>query len=235
MLFTVLFLILTVNTLSKPAQVEKEIITQTLEQKVAFSHAIIPQKSILYPEPEPLSNESKKYYISIIDVFTVGVKADIVSNPELPVEGTATVVLKLRARDEIVDLWARDYILSPEAKFNGTGTFSVIEDSFTIPLPTLQEFIKQVEEETKLRPRNGYTVDITPVIKAQAPNKELANDFKPSFSFSLAQNQIVSSSELQQKNIVSLTDTEVIPGYVYILAGQVPVVYARYIFGGLTL
>jgi len=33
----------------------------------------------------------------------VGVNADIVSNPELPVEGTSTVVLKLRARDEIVD------------------------------------------------------------------------------------------------------------------------------------
>ncbi|SFG82442.1 hypothetical protein SAMN05660649_02815 [Desulfotomaculum arcticum] len=235
MLIAVLFLILTAYSLITPAEVKKEVINQTLEQRVTFSHSVIPQRSILYPEPEPLTNQAGKYFIKIIDEFKVGIKADIVSNPKVPVEGTSTVDLKLRAREDDVDLWSRDYILSPEAKFEGTGTFPVIDDAFIVPLPAIQEFIKQVEEETGIRPRNGYLLDITPVIKTKATNKEITNDFNPSLSFSLSQNRIISQSKLQQENIVSLADTKVIPGYINILVCRVPVVYARYIFGGLTL
>jgi len=49
MLITVLFLILTVNTLGKPAQVEKEVITQTLEQKEPSVMQLFPKSLSFIP------------------------------------------------------------------------------------------------------------------------------------------------------------------------------------------
>ncbi|MBO8128216.1 MAG: hypothetical protein H0Z39_03325 [Peptococcaceae bacterium] len=231
-ILALLFIVLTWHAFATPVEVKEEVTTHTLKQNVTFNYMVTPKRSTLYPDPVPF-NDQKTYFTQVTEGLEVSVKADIASQPPVPVEGTSEVLLKLQAGE----LWEREYVLSPQREFEGNGTLTVVDDTFDVPLQKILAFTKQVEEETKVYPRDGYTLNITPVVKAKAlgTSEPLTNEFTPSFSFNLTQRELIPPEELKQEQSAALTGVNVLPGIINVLGLEMPVVTARYASSILTV
>lgn len=220
------------RSFTTPTQIEEPVTIGSLKQEVAFEHGAVPRVSALYPSPGELRNQAT-YFTQITDRFFVSVKADLATEPEMTVTGTSQVILNLKAGE----LWSRDYILEHQKEFEGRGECTVIDGTFGIPLADILAFTKQVEEETRVTPNNGYTLSVTPVINARTreTGEPLVTEFSPAYTIELTQREIRPTGEPVRENTASLTETRLVPGTVGALGLQVPVIPARYGSAALTV
>jgi len=121
----------------------------------------------------------------------------------------------------------------PSSRFAGSGTFTVVDNTFDVPLREILVFTKQVEEETEVYPRDGYTLAVIPVIKAGVRDADgtLQNDFTPAFTFKTTQRELRPEGEVRQQKSTELTAVAAVPATVNILGLALPAATARCVFG----
>lgn len=229
-LLALLCLVLASRAIFAPLEVEEVATTLVLEQKVAFDYTAIPKVSTLYPSATPLGIQPA-YLVNLTDLFKVNIQCNISAPERAEVQGTHQVIMRLDASG----LWTKDYVLSREQSFSGSGSFAAFDLPLAIPIRDILAFGAQVSKEAGTVP-GLYKLTIIPKIIVEATNdaKILVNDFMPSFSFELSSLQLIPkglpkdrymedadpTQDLLQTNLVSQPITHIVPNQFSLFGGR---------------
>lgn len=236
-LLGILFLVLTFNAISAPIEVEQVVTTQILKQDVSFDYTAIPKVSTLYPAATSLGKQPT-YLVNLTDQFNLSMTANVVAPEGMQVHGTHKVIMRLNAGG----LWTKDYVLSKEQTFSGSGEFAALDLQVTLPIEELLTFGVQVGKEAGTTP-SSYTLTILPYVSAEVVSEttKLMNEFTPSFAFELSSLQLKPkglpkeryaedsdpAQDLFQSNSVSQPVTQIVPNQLVCLGVHLLVPAAR--------
>lgn len=239
-LLALLCIVLAGRAIFAPLQIEEVATTQVLKQEVVFDYTAIPRVSTLYPSTNPLGKQPA-YLVNLIDQFQVKVKCNINAPDGAEVQGTHQVTMRVDAGG----LWTKDYVLSREQSFSGSGSFKAFDLPLAIPIRELLAFGAQVNKEAETGPA-AYKLTVTPTIIVEATNDTtlLANNFTPSFAFELSNilltpkglpkdrfvEDVDPTQDLLQTNLVSQPITHIVPNQFPLLGKQLTIPAARVLF-----
>lgn len=239
-LLALLCIVIAGNAILAPLEIEEVAATHTLKQEVAFDYTAIPRVSTLYPNANPLGKQPA-YLVNLTDQFRVNIRCNISAPEGAEVHGTHKISMQLDANG----LWSKEYVLSQEKPFSGSGSFTAFDLPLSIPIHELLAFSTQVGKEAATN-SGSYKLTITPKITAEATsdNTLLVNDFTPSFTFELSnilltpkglpKDRYVEDADpkqdLLQTNLVSQPITQIVPNHFPLFGGQLTIPAARVLF-----
>lgn len=239
-LLALLCLFLAGSAILAPLEIEEVATTQVLEQEVTFDYTAIPRLSTLYPNANPLGKQPA-YLVNLIDQFQVNIQCHIGAPEGTEVQGTHQVTMRLDAGG----LWTKDYVLSREQPFSGSGSFTAFDLPLAIPFRELLAFGAQVSKEAETGP-GVYKFTIIPKIAAEAASDTtlLVNDFAPSFAFELSNILLTpkglpkdrymedanAAQDLLQTNLVSQPIMQIVPNQFPLFGRQLTIPAARVLF-----
>lgn len=220
------------RALRLPEVTEEVSNVQNLACRTSFSFQVLPAPSLLYPEAKPLE-EGKVFFTKVTRDVEVKFTTLLEADPALALSGTYEVWLVLEAPE----LWRRDYILQEAKRFTGEkGRPVELSGAYRLDFEKRVAFLKGVEEETGVSPRDGYSLILRPVIRLEGDLPAGAKrEFTPEFGFNVKYYQFSPLANPKQDDEQHLTAKTLRPTAVPVYRWSLPVAKARFLFGILTL
>lgn len=239
-------MVFAIQSIKAPLEIEQVVATQVLEQEVVFDYTATPRISTLYPTRAQLGRQTT-YLVNLLDQFTVHIKGQVKAPTDMKLEGAHQVTMRVEAGN----VWAKDYVLSPEKPFSGVGEFVALDLSLVLPLRDVMSFGEQVSKEAGVA-TGVYKLTLFPYMKTKTvgDGPALTNEFMPSFAFELSgplltprgvppqgsyYEEYDPSQDLVQSHSVSQPIIELVPNSFSVLGRSIPVPTARILSTSVTL
>lgn len=213
-----------------PTEIKEIVARQSLTGATSFSYQVYPNPSLLFPEAEPLA-EGELFFTRVVRDIEVGFTTRLEPEPAIPLTGFYQVWLVCAAPG----LWERSYLLQEETWFSTqTGQALEISGTYSLGLTERLAFIKGVEDEIGVNPRDGYQLLLRPEIHLTNDlPADATRDFKPQFGFSVKTYELKPLGEPKQEHKQNLLTEVSRPTHVSLFGSLVSVNTARYIFGAI--
>ena len=219
------------KAIGQPLEVEQQVDINTVVQKTDFAYKADVVPSALYPDGGVVTPEGP-IFTELLKELRIDIQSVIEADKNVIVEGNKGVILTLIAEN----LWQRRQQLDAESDFTLQGLNNqVINGTYSINLLELQNFIDQVEEETKV-PAGKYLLKVKPIVTGIIVGSEKIDiDQSPELTFELKGNtlQIIGDKEYSKETVFK--KTEVLTEPFQFFGQELAVFTARKVFGILSV
>lgn len=209
----IFFTIYSLITISRPIQITENLNDNNFVESTIFQYQADVHPYTLNPRGG-LMDIDKSIFTTITKDVLLHLKTTINSDKPIKISGVKKVILKIMA-DEF---WEKEFVLKPEESFSSEGISNYAFDDFlTLNISELTDFIKKMENDTKVR-LSTYVFEIAPIIdgKIYYNNKEYPINMDSKAYVDYSETLITLRDEKTFTHMTNLTNSIIVPQYYHI-------------------
>ncbi|WP_409344248.1 DUF5305 family protein [Paenibacillus sp. MBLB4367] len=224
---TLFLSILSVQAFLKPAVQVRKTVENQINSNVRLDYKAEVTASALYPKNEIITPDMV-IFARITKSVPVNINYALKAQKDIAVSGSYRVLMTLTADQ----MWQKEYELKGKTLFEATGKeLQVVQDSISINLESMIDFIARVEKETQLKPQK-YTIKIKPLLDGQIKyeDRTFPVDQSPELNFEYVNNYLKMIGNKEYAKEYAAEKTSSTPQSLEVLGAAISIPLARSIF-----
>lgn len=231
-LFSLLFIILTVLTSIQPLTINEKVVKNEIKEKVSFEYYSIVQPSSLYPAGGKIVPKGI-ILAKLTNDFVIKIKTSITAKNPVSINYKKNVIYKISAEN----LWEKEFSAIKNISYTSKATTDFgKDDEIHLNLKEIYAFIAKVEEETAIR--NNYILEIRQTISGNISDEknEIIRNINNEYviPFEISGQYLRYNGEMNENETItnsSIEETKVIPGFFNFVGLSIPLMTGRLWFG----